>query len=425
METNNNILIAREKKYQFIKQFITDYQVITLKANIVGDNKKIKEAYILLSYFDTKISKYCTSKYIFDDFDGPMIIYLCQKDKCLKETMVLYEENDELGRFVDIDVYFNDSKSISRNTLRKCYLCDNYAFVCGKNKNHSAEKLNNYLKQKTLDYILKLVETTIDVSIMAELNLHPKFGLVTPYTNGSHKDMNYKLMIKAKEAIIPYFLKMFLIGYNSNDLSDIFSKIKNIGIEAEKAMLKITNGINAYKGLIFALGLIVTSLSIKLSNIKEKATYFKYVSMMTKDIIKEYNKGEQTSGKIAFNKYQLKGARHQAYFGFKDVQMIINKYSLEDDESKLNALCELIVNIDDTVLFKRCNYDYKKYINVKDMFKQYLDNKLDIDELNKYCIDYNLSFGGSADLLIVSVFVKKINEIFNINLFMKSFDCIF
>lgn len=425
METNNNILIAREKKYQFIKQFITDYQVITLKANIVGDNKKIKEAYILLSYFDTKISKYCTSKYIFDDFDGPMIIYLCQKDKCLKETMVLYEENDELGRFVDIDVYFNDSKSISRNTLRKCYLCDNYAFVCGRTKNHPVEKLNNYLKQKTLDYILKLVETTIDESIMAELNLHPKFGLVTPYTNGSHKDMNYKLMIKAKEAIIPYFLKMFLIGYNSNDLSDIFSKIKNIGIEAEKAMLKITNGINAYKGLIFALGLIVTSLSIKLSNIKEKATYFKYVSMMTKDIIKEYNKGEQTSGKIAFNKYQLKGARHQAYFGFKDVQMIINKYSLEDDESKLNALCELIVNIDDTVLFKRCNYDYKKYINVKDMFKQYLDNKLDIDELNKYCIDYNLSFGGSADLLIVSVFVKKINEIFNINLFMKSFDCIF
>lgn len=422
MEINNNILIAREKKYQFIKQFINNYQVITLKANIVGENKKIKEAYILLSYFDIKINKHCINKYIFDDYDGPMIIYLCQKNKCLKETMVLYEENDELGRFVDIDVYFNDSKSISRNTLRKCYLCDNYAFVCGRVRNHTVEQLNNYLCEQTLTYLLKHLEQAIDESIMAELNLHPKFGLVTPYTNGSHKDMNYNLMIKAKEAIIPYFKKMFLVGYNSNDLSNIFTNIKLIGIEAEQAMLKETNGVNAYKGLIFALGLIVASLSIKLSNIKEKTTYFKYSSLMTKDILKEYNEGEQTSGKIAFNQYQLKGARHQAYFGFKDVQMIINKYSLEDDQSKIKALCDLIINIDDTVLFKRCNYDYQKYINVKNMFKQYLDNKLDINELNKYCIDDNLSFGGSADLLIVSVFVKKINKIFNVDLFMKSID---
>ena len=51
MEVINNILQAREEKSNLIKQYINDYQIITLKANIVGENKNIREAYILLSYF--------------------------------------------------------------------------------------------------------------------------------------------------------------------------------------------------------------------------------------------------------------------------------------------------------------------------------------------------------------------------------------
>ena len=50
MEVINNILQAREEKSNLIKQYINDYQIITLKANIVGENKNIREAYILLSY---------------------------------------------------------------------------------------------------------------------------------------------------------------------------------------------------------------------------------------------------------------------------------------------------------------------------------------------------------------------------------------
>lgn len=71
-------------------------------------------------------------------------------------------------------------------------------------------------------------------------------------------------------------------------------------------MFKEINGINAYKGLIFALELIATSLSIKLSNVKEKATCFKYSNLTTKDILKEYNDDKHSSGKISFNKYQLR-----------------------------------------------------------------------------------------------------------------------
>ena len=135
----------------------------------------------------------------------------------LIENFILerYEENDKLGRFVDIDVYYDSINSINRNKLRKCYLCEKPAFVCGRNKSHSQEEILDYIKQNVLDNLVNIINNLCDHSIMEELNLHPKFGLVTPYTNGSHKDMDFNLMIKAKEAIIPYFKKMFLEGYKN------------------------------------------------------------------------------------------------------------------------------------------------------------------------------------------------------------------
>ena len=57
MEISNLILEDREKKNHIIKQYINDYQVITLKANIPGTNKQTKEAYILLNYFDKLLNE--------------------------------------------------------------------------------------------------------------------------------------------------------------------------------------------------------------------------------------------------------------------------------------------------------------------------------------------------------------------------------
>ena len=414
----SQILVCRENKSNLIKSYTKDYQVVTLKANIVGENKNMKEAYILLSYFDKLLPSNYLKKQVLDDLDGPMIIYLYNLDKSLKEDMILIEQNNSLGRFIDIDVYFNDTKSLNRTVLRKCYLCDNPAFVCGRNKTHTVEELNNYLKQEVFNHLSNTITNLCDQSMMAELNLHPKFGLVTPYTNGSHKDMDYDLMIKAKKSILPYFSSMIKIGYNSDNLKQIFQAIRKIGIEAEKNMFLETNGINAYKGLIFALGLAVTSVTNKISNLKQKRTWSQILASMTQGITKELEQGNETFGKIAYKKYNIKGARHQAELGFPIVNEVINKYNLDNDETLLKALCYLISNIDDTVLLKRCN-DIKLYNQVKTKFKELDCNKENINDLNEYCINNNLSFGGSADLLIVSVFIKKINQLFNFDLFQE------
>ena len=417
MELINNILQAREEKSNIVKQYINDYQIITLKANIVGENKNIREAYILLSYFDKFISSYCIKKIVKESYDGPYILYLCDKSKSLKQEMVLIEEKEELGRFVDIDVYYNNTISLNRNNLRKCYLCEKPTFVCGRERNHTIDELNKYLKNNVLLFLKNTIHQLCDEAIMAELNLHPKFGLVTPLTNGSHKDMNYNLMIKAKEAIVPYFIKMFEETYNSNkSIKEIFENVRNIGIEAEQAMFLKTNGINAYKGLIFALGLVVTSVAIKLSNIKSNKTIFDCIKQMTLGITKELENGSDTYGKIAFKKYEFRGARYEAENGFPSVINVLNNYDLNNDFSKLKALCYLITNIEDTVLLKRCK-SIEKYNEVINKFKNLNFTNEEINSLNDYCINNNLSFGGAADLLIVSVFIKEFENIFNYNLF--------
>jgi len=417
MELVNNILQAREEKSNLIKQYINDYQIITLKANIVGENKNIREAYILLSYFDKLISSYCIKKIIKESYDGPYIIYLCDKLKPLKNEMVLIEEQEELGRFVDIDVYYNEEKSLNREKIRKCYLCEKAAFVCGRERNHTNEQLNDYLKEKILLYLCKQIYKLCDESMMEELNLHPKFGLVTPLTNGSHNDMDYTLMLKAKKAILPYFVEMFKQGYNNNDnLIQLFNNVRNIGLKAEAAMNLQTYNINAYKGLIFALGLVVTGLAVKLSNINSDKTMPDFIKLMTEGITKELVIGEETYGKLAFQKYNFKGARHEAEQGFPNVIKVINNFNLDSKQSKLKALCYLIMNIEDTVLLKRCK-TIEYYNEVIAKFKNLDYNENSIEELNDYCIKHNLSFGGSADLLIVSIFIKKINNQFNCNIF--------
>ena len=404
MDISKLILDNREEKNRFIQTLTNNYQVITLKANIPGINKNTNEAYLLINYFNQiLLTKGYQKSNTLNGADGPMYIYLTDKDKDVKDEMVKIEEENVLGRFVDIDV-FNGSISNNRGFLRKCYLCDKPAFVCSRNKEHTMEEITLYIQKNIEKELVKIVKLMCDEAILEELNLHPKFGLVTPYTNGSHSDMNYDLMVNAKNAILDSFVEMFLAGYKNNDIKKIFALSRQIGIDAEKKMFKATNNINAYKGLIFDLGLIVSALGYKLSHLNQCIDIFEIIKQMTKGITNELKCGNETFGKYEYQTYNIGGARLEAENGFPHVQKLI-----KDNLDNTASLIYLISNIDDTVLLKRCG-TYQKYLDIKIKFKELVISDSSINDLNKYCINNNLSFGGAADLLIVTIFLKKINQ---------------
>lgn len=412
MEIKESILKNREDKHLFISNLIKDYNVLTLKANIPGIDKQCKEAYILINYFDKLLSNKGINKtYELDGADGPMYVYLFNSE-ISKDMMIEIEENTLLGRFIDLDVFNKTNKSINRKNLRKCFICDNPAFVCARNKTHSIYELKEHLNQQITSELKKVIYNLCNESILAELNLHPKFGLVTPYSNGSHNDMNYDIMIKGKDKILDSFVEMFFVGYNSSDLEEIFVKIRKIGKVAEEEMLKVNNGINTYKGLIFDLGLIVTAIGYQLGN-NLKESIFDIIKKLMLEIQKEPDDNIMTFGKIANQKYKIGGAKEEAKNGFPNVKKIINKYNLESRIEIYGALIDLIINVEDTNLLKRCG-SIENYIEIKERFKKVRIE--DIDRITEKCIKLNLSFGGSADLLIVSIFLNKINQILKIYL---------
>ena len=65
----------------------------------------------------------------------------------VKKVTVFIEENHELGRLFDFDVFTKTGEQISRTELdfpeRKCLLCNNNAKVCGRSRRHSTEELLN------------------------------------------------------------------------------------------------------------------------------------------------------------------------------------------------------------------------------------------------------------------------------------------
>ena len=106
----------------------------------------------------------------------------------------------------------------------------------------------------TLPYIIAHLATQ---ALQAELDATPKPGLVDKDNNGAHRDMDYAMMQLSINTLHPYFVRLALLGFA--DTLPSHASIRDAGIEAEKAMLAATNGVNTHKGALFSMGLAVVA----------------------------------------------------------------------------------------------------------------------------------------------------------------------
>ena len=189
-----DILSSRERLSNLVKELSMDGEVLSIHSNIPGPYKSVKEAYLILSVFTKILSKNTPIKeYHIESSDGPVNVQILTNSKYLKEECMSLEEMHPLGRFVDLDVVTNGDV-LTRKELRKCYLCDKPAFVCAKEHNHTYSDLLKHVRKHVKEYLGNRVLSNLYEAITDEIDLDPKFGLVTPKSSGSHKDMDYKTM---------------------------------------------------------------------------------------------------------------------------------------------------------------------------------------------------------------------------------------
>ncbi|ANZ57562.1 triphosphoribosyl-dephospho-CoA synthase CitG [Fructilactobacillus lindneri] len=265
-------------------------------------------------------------------------------------------------------------------------------------------------------------------AMLYEVVTNPKPGLVDPVNNDGHADMDVFNFIDSATTMQPYLQQCFAVGheYAGNDLTEMFARIRPLGIKAEKLMYQVTNNVNTHKGAIFALGIMVTAVGYATSQTRHVTLgqIMQIEQQMTAGLVKHdlsqiQNKAELTAGEKQFLQYGTTGIRGEAETGFKTVidaglPALLNSTGTEN-ERILTALLSIVANNIDSNLIKRAgsvaivdqvHQQVQKMLHVK-----HSTGKLDLQELQKMCQEFgkqNLSLGGSADLLILTIFLAKL-----------------
>lgn len=275
----------------------------------------------------------------------------------------------------------------------------------------------------TLPYIIAHLATQ---ALQAELDTTPKPGLVDKDNNGAHRDMDYALMQRSIDTLHPYSVKLALLG--CADALPTHTSIRDIGIEAEKAMLSATNGVNTHKGALFSMGLAVVAA----------AHEERKIAANEEQILKERNGGEdvlvslQTTIKalaacfpdtngthgskaklLSKGTTAIKGALDNAREGYEMLfaewlPFYIERRKERDAYTLHKTLLRIMCDLDDTNVIYRT--DLATAEEVKQEARALLDSfsKAALKDMDRRYTARNISPGGAADMLSLTVFIGSI-----------------
>ena len=232
-----------------------------------------------------------------------------------------------------------------------------------------------------------LLSALAERALRMELDTPLKPGLVGPDSSGAHKDMDYGTMLRGIKAIRPFFPA--IARAKSPE------ELRRLGIEAENAMLQATGGVNTHRGAIFALGLAIAAWSQSSENEKLMQSSLGRIAQGLMPNL-------QTT-----NNLPPRGARAIALNGYKQLFTDwLPQYRTTKNLQKL--LLRIMSTLDDTCIIKRVGEERAQ--QVKCEAKELLDNFTE-DNLKALCARYateNISPGGSADMLSLTIFIDSI-----------------
>ena len=256
----------------------------------------------------------------------------------------------------------------------------------------------------TLPYIIAHLATQ---ALQAELDTTPKPGLVDKDNNGAHRDMDYALMQRSIDTLHPYFVKLALLG--CADALPTHASIRDIGIEAERAMLSATNGVNTHKGALFSMGLAVVAAAHE-KNTDSLQTTIKALAASFPDTSGTHgSKAKQLSKGTTAIKGALDNAREGYEMLFAEwLPFYIERRKERDAHTLHKTLLRIMCDLDDTNVIYRT--DLATAEEVKQEARALLDNfsEAALKDMDRHYTTRNISPGGAADMLSLTIFIGSI-----------------
>lgn len=276
---------------------------------------------------------------------------------------------------------------------------------------------------------LSMVISSFAVQAMIyEVSCYPSPGLVSPVSCGAHKDMNFFTFIDSISVLNRYLTLFVQEGLSDKPCKEIFNSIRFIGVEAEKDMYLKTGGANTHKGMLFLMGVACAAAG--------KVIYEKKGFEKIQSIIKEMSAGivvneltalkssgndKLSHGEKLFLKYGTEGVRGEVERGIPVVfDFSLNFYKQNKELSTNDRLVHTLIGImqicnDSTILHR---HSPKVLEEVKERARAIIalggmksvSGREEIDNLGEDFKLRNISPGGSADLLGVTVFLCLVEE---------------
>ncbi len=363
----------------------------------------------------------------------------------IKNKLEYFEQNHALGRLLDVDIFDAQAKVISSKKQKSCFICKNHSAIdCMRQQRHSYESLrqyilealNNYYDLQREEQICRHLSSEAIWAIFTEVAIPQKPGLVSPQNNGSHCDMNYQTFFASSAVISTYFYQIAQMGchWQGNNIEATLTRLRMLGLEIEAKMFDATKGINTQKGIIFLMILIlfVAAYTLYIYGKFDEALFVKHLKLLTNNLVENELLGSanknKSNGERCFMRYGKKlagGIRQEVEMGlptfFKHIKPYMQQinFNASDiaDEQKFNSKCKLILLKimslnNDTNILHRSNAETLEMLKNKSQ-KVLTSETIEVqkkyyDELVEFCKEKNISPGGSADLLAVSLFLSKI-----------------
>ncbi|MBQ9577077.1 MAG: [Muribaculaceae bacterium] len=250
-------------------------------------------------------------------------------------------------------------------------------------------------------------------ALRAELDTTPKPGLVDRHDNGAHKDMDLDLMNRSIDALLPFFNRLALYGCACGEEFEVpdAQEVRHIGIEAEKAMLAATGGVNTHRGALFAMGLTVLAAAWCMA--RDGIVGSKQLRELIMQVAGQFTPTAGTHGNDAVNAHRVAGALDLAKGGYSQLftdWLPAYRASLADDASTARHRLLLLImsRLDDTNVIHRVGYDQAQQVKKEALALLGNYTTAGMEQMNRDYIARNISPGGSADMVALTLFIHTL-----------------
>lgn len=451
------VLANKDQRVQVQEKLLAVYPTLTVvaaKLNIPGpikNNELIEQFFVRgINDFEQRLLAAGLVFNIKEEWlkkgTGPEKFYLVEAPATIvKSLTTAFEESKASYRLFDLDVLMKGEagiRSLSRadtdQLARRCLICGRFAKECGRARRHSVAELQekvstlvtNDLGQKGQEQLVDQLVQFAQRALLYEVSAWPKPGLVDPQEHAAHPDMDVFTFINSSLSLQKYLTQAAQLGLftTSSNLTAIFAELREFGKKAERAMFQATAGVNTHKGAVFSLGIFVTAVGYSLHHQKnfntadiQRTIKAMLVDLIYDDLRQLQAKKDLTAGEKQYLKYGLSGIRGEAHKGYPTVF----DYGLPtflatpgDWNSRIVAtLLELSLHTEDSTLIKRAGTPaIMEWKDQQIIACQQLGGittaagRQKLREIEQAFSQRKLSLGGTADLLIVTIFLGLVKE---------------